>query len=82
MHDDLPIDLETAGVADVQHAMDAGTLTAERLVLAYLDRIARYDHWCMPSGASLPMRSTRLGPWTPSGRRPARAARCTVSRCW
>ena len=43
MHDDLPIDLETAGVADVQQAMDAGTLTAERLVLAYLDRIARYD---------------------------------------
>ena len=43
MHDELPIDLETAGVADVQQAMDAGTLTAERLVLAYLDRIARYD---------------------------------------
>ena len=40
---ELPIDLETAGVADVQQAMDAGTLTAERLVLAYLDRIARYD---------------------------------------
>ncbi len=39
----LPIDLETAGVADVQTAMDAGTLTAEQLVLAYLDRIARYD---------------------------------------
>jgi len=43
VHDDLPIDLETAGVADLQQAMDAGTLTAERLVLAYLDRIARYD---------------------------------------
>ena len=40
---DLPIDLEAAGVADVQQAMDAGTLTDERLVLAYLDRIARYD---------------------------------------
>ena len=43
MHDDLLIDLETAGVADVQQAMDGGTLTAERLVRAYLDRIARYD---------------------------------------
>ncbi|MEO7746502.1 MAG: amidase family protein [Actinomycetota bacterium] len=40
---DLPVDLETAGVADVQQAMDAGTLTAEQLVLAYLNRIARYD---------------------------------------
>ncbi len=39
----LPVDLETAGVADLQQAMDAGSLTAEQLVLAYLDRIARYD---------------------------------------
>jgi amidase len=37
------IDLENAGVAEVQAAMAAGTLTAEALVLGYLDRIARYD---------------------------------------
>lgn len=42
--DDLAVDLESAGVAQVQDAMEAGTLTAEQLVLAYLDRIARYDH--------------------------------------
>lgn len=40
---DLPIDLETADVAEIQAAMEEGTLTAERLVLGYLDRIARYD---------------------------------------
>ncbi len=41
--DDLPVDLETAGVDELQQAMADGTLTAERLALAYLDRIARYD---------------------------------------
>lgn len=41
--DDLPVDLETAGVDELARAMADGSLTAERLVLAYLDRIARYD---------------------------------------
>ena len=36
-------DLETATVADIQAAMDAGALTSERLVSLYLDRIAAYD---------------------------------------
>jgi len=40
---DLPVDLETAGVAEIQAAMTAGTLTAEALALGYLERIARYD---------------------------------------
>lgn len=39
----LPIDLETAGVDDAQAAMGSGATTAEQLVLAYLDRIARFD---------------------------------------
>jgi len=39
----LPLDLETAGVGDIQAAMRAGTVTAEQLVRAYLDRIARFD---------------------------------------
>ena len=39
----LPLDLEVAGVAEIQAAMRAGTLTAERLVVAYLDRIDRFN---------------------------------------
>jgi amidase len=37
------IDLETAGVAELQEAMADGTLTSEALVRGYLDRIERYD---------------------------------------
>lgn len=36
-------DLQTATVADIQKAMDAGALTSERLVQMYLDRIKAYD---------------------------------------
>ncbi len=43
LDDDLPVDLEAAGVDELQRAMGDGVLTAERLVLAYLDRIVRYD---------------------------------------
>lgn len=39
----LPIDLEVAGVAEIQAAMRAGTLTAERLVVAHLERIDRFN---------------------------------------
>ena len=35
--------LETATVADIQAAMDAGALTSEKLVSLYLARIAAYD---------------------------------------
>jgi amidase len=37
-------DLETAGVTDIQAAVDAGALTYEKLVKLYLARIAAYDH--------------------------------------
>ncbi len=37
------IDLETAGVAELQEAMGNGLLTSEALVRGYLDRIERYD---------------------------------------
>jgi len=37
------LDLETATIADLQGAMKAGTLTSEKLVQAYLARIAAYD---------------------------------------
>ncbi|MDQ8204679.1 amidase family protein [Pelagicoccus sp. SDUM812003] len=36
-------DLSTANIADVQEAMDAGALTAEKLVQLYLNRIEAYD---------------------------------------
>jgi Asp-tRNA(Asn)/Glu-tRNA(Gln) amidotransferase A subunit family amidase len=36
-------ELATATIADIQAAMDAGALTAERLVQLYLNRIAAYD---------------------------------------
>lgn len=36
-------DLQTATVADIQAAMDAGALTSEKLVQLYLNRIAAYD---------------------------------------
>jgi Asp-tRNA(Asn)/Glu-tRNA(Gln) amidotransferase A subunit family amidase len=36
-------DLATATIADIQAAMDAGALTAEKLVQLYLNRIAAYD---------------------------------------
>ncbi len=36
-------DLETATVADIQAAMDAGALTSEKLVSLYLKRIEAYD---------------------------------------
>ncbi|WP_414664155.1 amidase family protein [Horticoccus sp. 23ND18S-11] len=38
-----PVELATATVADLQAAMTAGTLTAEKLVTLYLARIAAYD---------------------------------------
>ena len=38
-----PIDITTATIEDLNRAFDAGTLTAERLVRRYLDRIAAYD---------------------------------------
>lgn len=38
-----PIDLATATVADLQAAMQKGTLTAEKLTQLYLDRIEAYD---------------------------------------
>ena len=41
--DTIPLDLETAGVPEIQAAMQDGSVTAEQLVLAYLDRIARFD---------------------------------------
>ena len=37
-------DLETAGVPEIQAAVDAGALTYEKLVKLYLARIAAYDH--------------------------------------
>lgn len=37
------VDLSTATIADLQRAMDAGTLTSERLVRMYLARIEAYD---------------------------------------
>ncbi|MBX3747643.1 MAG: amidase [Verrucomicrobiae bacterium] len=37
------VDLSTATIADLQRAMDAGTLTSERLVRLYLARIEAYD---------------------------------------
>jgi amidase len=37
------IDLETAGVLDLQQAMAAGTTTASALVRGYLERIERFD---------------------------------------
>jgi Asp-tRNAAsn/Glu-tRNAGln amidotransferase A subunit and related amidases len=37
------IDLETAGVAELQEAMASGRTTSEVLVRGYLDRIERYD---------------------------------------
>jgi amidase len=40
---DSGIDLETAGVAELQDAMGKGLLTSEALVRGYLDRIERYD---------------------------------------
>lgn len=36
-------DLQTATVADIQAAMDAGALSSEKLVQLYLDRIEAYD---------------------------------------
>jgi len=36
-------DLQTATLADIQAAMDAGALTSERLVQLYLNRIEAYD---------------------------------------
>lgn len=36
-------DLQTATLADIQAAMDAGALTSEKLVRLYLNRIAAYD---------------------------------------
>jgi Asp-tRNA(Asn)/Glu-tRNA(Gln) amidotransferase A subunit family amidase len=36
-------DLQTATLADIQAAMDAGALTSEKLVQLYLNRIAAYD---------------------------------------
>jgi amidase len=36
--------VEEATIADVQAAMEAGTITARQLVGAYLERIAAYDH--------------------------------------
>lgn len=36
-------DLQTATVADIQAAMDAGALTSEKLVQLYLNRIEAYD---------------------------------------
>jgi amidase len=40
---DTGIDLETAGVAELQEAMASGRVTSEALVGGYLDRIERYD---------------------------------------
>jgi amidase len=39
----LPFDLVEADIAAIHAAFDAGTLTAEALTQAYLDRIAAYD---------------------------------------
>ena len=38
-----PVDMELASVAELKAAMDAGTLTAERLTQLCLERIAAYD---------------------------------------
>jgi len=38
-----PVNIETATIADLQAAMAAGTLTAEKLTQMYLERIAAYD---------------------------------------
>ena len=38
-----PLDITAATIEDLNRAFDAGTLTAERLVQRYLDRIAAYD---------------------------------------
>src|SRR6185295_13329975 len=38
-----PIDLDSATVADINRAFDAGTLTAEKLVQLYLARIEEFD---------------------------------------
>jgi Asp-tRNA(Asn)/Glu-tRNA(Gln) amidotransferase A subunit family amidase len=38
------VDLSTATIADLQAAMEKGTLTSERLVKMYLKRIEAYDH--------------------------------------
>jgi amidase len=40
---DADIDLETAGVPELQEAMASGRTTSELLVRGYLDRIERYD---------------------------------------
>ncbi len=37
------IDLDSATIADINAAFDEGTLTAEKLVQMYLDRIQAYD---------------------------------------
>ncbi|MFL6551041.1 MAG: amidase family protein, partial [Povalibacter sp.] len=37
------IDLDTATIADINNAFDAGTLTSEKLVKMYLKRIETYD---------------------------------------
>ena len=81
----LPVDLETAGVADLQQAMDAGSLTAEQLVLAYLDRIARYDPLvravrCLAPGALDEARALDAEP--PPGQSRCETTSLAVTRRW
>ena len=42
-HQQAPVRIEEASLADLQKGLEAGTLTSHGLVQHYLDRIARYD---------------------------------------
>ena len=77
--------LETAGVAEIQAAVDAGALSYEKLVTLYLARIAAYDQRArrsIRSSRSTRTRSTRPAPSTPSARPQAAVPRSTGFPCW
>ena len=78
-------DLTTATVADINSAFNAGALTSEKLTALYLARIKAYDQEgpkLNTSSPSIRTRSTTPARSTRSGRRKARAVRCTAFRCW
>ena len=43
-----PVNVLTAGISEIQSAVDTGSLTYEMLVRRYLTQIDAFDSWCLP----------------------------------
>lgn len=80
-----PLDLSTATIADLQAAMDKGTLTSEKLVQMYLKRIEAYDQQGPKLNAVLHLNPKALEEaraLDAERKKKGRVRRCTASRSW